>query len=388
MYYNFSKLKRGRLNESILNTYFKAISQDIIELYSDLDELTEDSEVMKIVNRSYGSMLTRLTKTINANIEALGSGVQTNTLYTSDDVFIPSNVNETEYADLEFDFGMGTCGVMNSQRIFTSIYDDEVILNSDAQKNITRVISNNTFKEKADSVIENDILYAFDPQEKLPYLVTVKTKNASFTEAELILNVINIDKTINTIKIKPQPILELSIKNMKMVTETGELPFTNAIGSEVSLPIQNSENIFLTFPEKEVSSINMIIGQTNKSSTQPFEFPIGFSDISVEYNEYYNKGYVGFKFKVPKNEDSTNQRLKSIDFNWTYLNKFTRAFVYEVESDANSVNDNYIDLITTDGIIYSQPKKINTSEIYVIAELTKLSTNTSPMIRSCSVQFV
>jgi len=388
MYFNFNRIQRGRLNESIVNKYFGDISQDILDIYQNMEELNTDAEILKKVNVSHGSMLGRLINTIESRLDAIESGVTTATLYNSDDIFIPTSTNETSAASVDYDFGMATCGIMNSKRIFTSIYDDELILSTSAQDNISRVISNNKFREKADNIVENDILNAFDPQEKQPYVLSVQTNNASFAEAEVILNILNIDTMLNTIKIKPQPLLELNIENLKMATSGGLANFTNAVGDELQLPVQNAENILLTFPEKQVSYVNMTITQNNKTATLPYEFIIGFNDISLEYNEFYNKAYVGFSFTVPTDDEGAFKRLKSVDFNWTYLKDFTRAFIYDNITDANNISDNYIDLVTTDGIIYSQTKKMTTSTIHVVVELNKLSTNTSPMIRSASVQFI
>jgi hypothetical protein len=388
MHFEFNRIARGRIDESIINQYFRDISQDIIEQYFKIDELTEEAAVLKKVSDTHTGVLSRINNIIQDKIDALDSGVYANTLYSSDDIFIPSSTNDTTAANAEYEFGIATCGIMNNHRIFTSLYDDVLILNESSYDNINRIISNNKFREKADTVIENDILNAFNPQEKLPYLLTAQTTKASFTIAEIIMNIINIDSMLNYIKIKPQPLLELTLDNFRMNTADGEQPFINPVGEELAMPIQNAENILFTYPETTVSSISMLASQTNKTSTLPYEFLIGFRDIDIGYNEYYNKSYIGFSFPVQRNDDLSLMRLKAVNFNWTYADGYTRAFVYSDITDANAINDNYLDLITTDGVVYTTSKALSSENIYVVVELSKLPTNTSPMLRSVSVQYI
>lgn len=389
MYLSFNRIKRGRLNESVINKYFQDINQDLLSLYMELYDINETTEVLKKVGNMHTNMLDRLNNIITTKIDALGAGITTNTLYNSDDVFFPKGIKETEYSYVDYDFGIGTCGVQDTKRIFTVIKDDEIALSQTAYDNVSRVISNNKFKKKADKVIENDIMRAFDPQDPQPYLLTVQTKDEAFTEAELILDILNINETVNFVKMRPVPLLELDIARWKLVDNTGETSITNPLGTELSIPIQNAENIFTTFPEKEVSSMNMIVQQKNKSETLPYRFSIGFSDITIGYNEYYNKSYIGFRFTVPKDESGDHKRLKAVNFNWTYLNGYTKAYVYNDKDDAdNLVEDNRIGEITTDNITYNKPLVINNDYVYVIVELNKLISGTSPMIRSASVQFI
>jgi len=392
MYFNYNKIARGRLNEQIINDYFNDINHDLMEQYSTLDQITEDTNILTKISTNSINVSNKLFNIIDDFIEqidtATGASIYTNTLYDSANIFIPSDVDVTMRGTILSDYGIGTCGISSSNRVLTGVASDGLILSSTASKHLTRIIANNAFDTRADNVYENDILNVIDPRADLPYLLLVKTTNNNINEAGLIVNLDDINYPANTIKIKPVPILEQTIRSLVINTNAGSMPFALPNGDLIQFPINNANNIMTTFGETTINSLSLNIVNTNKTATIPYEFIVGLAELSVEYNEYYNKSYIGFRFVTPKNTSNEYKKISQISFDWTYSENNTIAYVYKGEVAANGVTNSYLDMITSNGKTYTTPLTIDDDYVFIVVELNKFPNGASPMLKSCTVKFI
>jgi hypothetical protein len=219
MIFNFETLEHGEQTDSRkLNDYFRAIGDDISELYTSFSQLHSNlSAQVDAAGASNDAIISKLNVLENAL-----SGVTDSQTYLSlfdDENILYPTVDDIQMATHDLTYGAATLHIMDQHREFLHLSpeDGTYVLAEDIEDQIEYYITNNRFLPQVDRIVENDISRMLDVNPATAYITKVFTSNASIDNIEQIFQVsMESNKDINMIKIIPVPELGIDITSMEI----------------------------------------------------------------------------------------------------------------------------------------------------------------------------
>jgi len=304
--FNFQELVRGEQTDSRkLNGFFRAIGDDVSELYTGLSQLDTNLEAQVDAAGASNDALIAQMNIIQNSLSGVTDSQTYLSFFDPDNVLYPTitETSDTQKAELDTTYGATTLAITVQHREFLHLDPNTgtYILPQNIEDYLEYYITSNRFLPKVDRIIENDVSRILDDNAASAFITKVFTSNPAISDIEQIFTVrMEAEKEINMIKIIPVPEMGIDLTSLEIDSPGGGYGTLRKIdGTEYSVPITNAQRQILPIYPTNCKAIRFGVKQRTRSATIPYQFLLGVRHLSIEANTYSNLSYICLKFPVP-----------------------------------------------------------------------------------------
>lgn len=394
-YYRQQVDPTSRVDSHFLNDAMKGIATDITSLNTKIfeleNELNAHIHVAGANDRAFQSQLEILETQLNNSVSNNTSFISS--YDTEEHIMYPSTAIEENKASWEREYGSIYLPIEETTQEYMVVDDvtKEMRLIDNPEQYVEHYLTNNKFLTRLDRIEENNIANAIDGDRDTAFVSRAISYNDSINKIDNVNMIYTFDlveqRDINLIKLIPAPELQQTIEELIVDSPgAGRTIPLDVNGTEYTFPITYAPRKAFFMRPIQASSIIMNMEQPTTVGGYPYEFITGIRHLSIEYNVYYNVGYIGFKFPVPSGKTG----LLSVLPDWDADDQ-SRVNVYtDKDSFDNMYNTPINNGTNTAGINLAEPYIFppGTTEIYVLFKLRPITgVQTTSVLRGCKVRW-
>jgi len=337
--FNFEEFEHGEQTDSRkLNSYFRAIGDDVSELYTVYSQLHSNlSAQVDAAGVSNDALVAQIDVIQNALSGVTGDQSYVS-LFDDENVLYPT-VSADRMATHDISFGAATLHLSDQHIEFLHLSpeDGTLVLAEDIEDQIEHYITNNRFLPRVDRLIENDISRMLDANPATSFITKVFTSNADTDSIEQIFQVtMEANRDINMIKMIPVPELGIDLTSMEIDSPGAGYTVPKKIdGEDYTFPVANAIRQIMPMHPIMTRALRFGIKQNTKTATIPYEFLLGMRHLSIESNVYENVSFICLKFPVPEGKTAFSEIVP----NWI-TDGSTSVYVYKTEAEMKAVSNN------------------------------------------------